>query len=309
MKTVFLHIGTHKTGSTSLQFFLDRAAPALRKQGVLYPQAGRSERLPFAHHALAWDILKTEEAPRKDVWRAVKEEIAAWTGDEVVLSCEDFSLCNDAQTTEVVGKLEGFRVEVVVYVRKPIDYALSAYKQYLMSLGHRSLEEHLRDFAERCDYLSLVRRWETRPGVDAVHVRLFDKARRAAGVEADFAKVIGADFKPLAPFVGAPVNVSHADEVLRTIRAVNRTARNVEKYAKSRRIVAGIARRMRRAVYKKHYAGRALVAALRPWFASDALRWEVDARTWKRWRDGIEERHHTFLEAYVDPEDRRYLKL
>ncbi|WP_456427871.1 hypothetical protein [Rhodocaloribacter sp.] len=309
MKTVFLHIGTHKTGSTSLQFFLDRAAPALRKQGVLYPRAGRSERLWFAHHPLAWVVLKTEETPAEDVWGDVKAEIAGWAGEKVVLSCEDFSLCNDAQTTEVVGPLEGFRVEVVVYVRKPIDYALSAYKQHLASNGHRSLEEHLRDFAERCDYLSLVRRWEACAGVDAVRVRLYDKVRRSAGVEADFAEMIGVDFEPLAPFVGAPVNVSHADDVLQTIRAVNRTARNVEKYAKSRRIVAGIARRMRRAVYKKHYAGRVLVAAMRPWFASDALRWEVDARVWRRWRDGVRERHRAFLEAYVDPEDRRYLKL
>ena len=309
MKTVYLHIGTHKTGSTSLQFFLHRAEAALRERGVLYPRAGRSERLWFAHHALAWAVLKTEEAPAEDVWRAVKEEIAAWTGDEVVLSCEDFSLCDDAQASEVVGMFEGFRVEVVVYLRKPIDYALSAYKQHLTSNGHRSLEEHLRDFAERCDYLSLVRRWEACPGVEAVHVRVYDKVKRAAGVEADLAEVIGAAFEPLAPFAGAPVNVSHADDVLRTIRAVNRTARNVEKYAKSRRIVAGIARRMRRAVYKEHYAGRALVAAMRPWFASDALRWEVDARVWKRWRDGVRERHHTFLEAYVDPEDRQYLKL
>ncbi|WP_457654581.1 hypothetical protein [Rhodocaloribacter sp.] len=309
MKTVFLHIGTHKTGSTSLQFFLDRADAALREQGVLYLRAGRSKRLWFAHHALAWAVLKTKEAPAEDVWRAVKAEIAAWTGDEIVLSCEDFSLCDDAQAAEVVDRLEGLRVEVVVYVRKPIDYALSAYKQHLTSNGHLSLEEHLRDFAERCDYLSLVRRWEACPGVNAVHVRLFDKVRRAAGVEADFAEVIGARFEPLAPYVGVPVNVSHPDDILRTIRAVNRTARNVEKYAKSRRIVAGIARRMRRAVYKKHYAGRALVSALRPWFESDALRGEVDARAWKRWRDGVRERHRAFLEAYVDPEDRRYLKL
>ncbi len=309
MKTVFLHIGTHKTGSTSLQFFLHRADAALRERGVLYPRAGRSERLWFAHHALAWEVLKTAEAPKEDVWRALKAEIEAWTGEKVVLSCEDFSLCDDAQAGEVVGMFEDFRVEMVVYLRKPTDYALSAYKQHLASNGHRSLAEHLRDFAERCDYLSLVRRWEACAGVDAVRVRLYDRARRAAGVEADFAEMIGVDFEPLTPFVGAPVNVSHADDVLRTIRAVNRTARNVEKYAKSRRIVAGIARRMRRSVYKNHYAGRALVAAMRPWFGPDALQGEVDAHEWKRWRDGVRERHRAFLEAYVKPENRRYLKL
>src|ERR1700690_4476721 len=37
--TCFLHIGTEKTGTTSIQNFLSKNRPRLKKQGIIYPRS------------------------------------------------------------------------------------------------------------------------------------------------------------------------------------------------------------------------------------------------------------------------------
>lgn len=39
MKTFTLHIGTEKTGTTTLQSFLSKNRDALSKQGIIYPKS------------------------------------------------------------------------------------------------------------------------------------------------------------------------------------------------------------------------------------------------------------------------------
>src|SRR6202022_3469950 len=55
MPRCFIHIGTHKTGTTSIQHLLSRNSSALRQMGYYYPDAGRLELHP-GHHNLAWGI-------------------------------------------------------------------------------------------------------------------------------------------------------------------------------------------------------------------------------------------------------------
>ncbi len=57
MKTVYLHIGTHRTGSTSIQRFMANAEEALAEQGIIYPKTGRPDTdwtNQYGHHELAW---------------------------------------------------------------------------------------------------------------------------------------------------------------------------------------------------------------------------------------------------------------
>lgn len=53
-RRMILHAGTPKTGTTSMQFFLDGQRQALRRQGILYPQEGLARmRVPkhqWLHH-------------------------------------------------------------------------------------------------------------------------------------------------------------------------------------------------------------------------------------------------------------------
>jgi hypothetical protein len=55
--TVFIHAGTHKTGTTALQRFLGANERALLESGLHYPRQGRVE---WGHHNLAWELYAPE---------------------------------------------------------------------------------------------------------------------------------------------------------------------------------------------------------------------------------------------------------
>ena len=59
-RTAFVHVGTHKTGTTSLQSMLAANAKILRAAGVLVPLAGRVERGSAGHHNVAWELLRDQ---------------------------------------------------------------------------------------------------------------------------------------------------------------------------------------------------------------------------------------------------------
>lgn len=56
IRTCFVHIGTHKTGTTSLQVALNRHCTELDGQYYLYPRTGRPTMAPDGHHNIAWEI-------------------------------------------------------------------------------------------------------------------------------------------------------------------------------------------------------------------------------------------------------------
>ena len=54
---LYLHIGFHKAGSTTLQTFLRDNAPALARAGVVYPEIGRDpEAIAAASHAIKGSV-------------------------------------------------------------------------------------------------------------------------------------------------------------------------------------------------------------------------------------------------------------
>src|SRR5215203_3005331 len=91
----FLHIGTHKTGSTSLQVLLYAHPTVLQAHGCLYPKTGRSPDSPAGHHDIAWEI--SGDARHQRAYGTIDDlavEIASVPHD-IILSSEDFecSIC------------------------------------------------------------------------------------------------------------------------------------------------------------------------------------------------------------------------
>src|SRR5436189_3975572 len=68
MTNCFLHIGTGKTGTTSIQRFMTGNRDALRARGYLFPHApgnGRQQVLTlYARNATHWPLTRIREASR-----------------------------------------------------------------------------------------------------------------------------------------------------------------------------------------------------------------------------------------------------
>ena len=304
MKTVFIHIGMHKTGTTSLQLFMSRASKELAKQHILYPRSGRSEsfrKINDGHHNLAFFLRKKRDVILDKEWVELAIEIENWNGDRAVISSEEFHPLKEVGIAQIKKYLTDCDLHAIVYVRNPLSYARSAYKQRMkMGTYAGGFGTFIRDHVEHLDYGALLRRWEEGLGAGRVLLRIFDKAMKNPGLEKDFCEVIGADFEPLRSFVDRPANVSPSDRVIATMRRINRLTWWMSEGRRRR----GWPSRLRAAVRRETRKGT-LVRSVLSLGVSNSL---VKPEDIDHLRDVIGERHEAFLERYVAPEDRDFLR-
>ena len=136
----FIHAGTHKTGTTSLQDMLARNAPAFARANVAIVRAGRPVALAnsefVGNQNLAWQLV---DDPRFDPRAGTLADFTAELGSTphhiAIVTSEDFSLAFDRP-----GALEalreavtdaGFRPIVVMYLRDQAGYAQSLYSMFV----------------------------------------------------------------------------------------------------------------------------------------------------------------------------------
>lgn len=197
MRNCFIHIGTHKTGTTSIQHLLSRNSSALEERGYFYPQAGRLDWLP-GHHNLAWEIsgdlrYRSDYGSIDDLIREVKNK-----SEHIILSSEDFgwSLYNGSNGSKfsdfiLLLQSSGFLVTVILYVRNQIDYLPRAYLTALecgVKLSWREWEYF------NVDYCDLLRRVHENANVDVI-VRSYDQAR--ASICRDFLSIFNLTLRDL----------------------------------------------------------------------------------------------------------------
>ena len=209
MRTLTLHIGTEKTGTTTLQHWLASNRAALRAQGILYPRTpGERNHVGLALYAGAYhrlgDLLAAESLQGRRQWRAYRQELAerlhaeieAADAPQVVLSNEHCSsrLLSDRSVARLAALLRGLgqRVRIVLYLRRQDAFLLSRYSTLIRGGGRLSLP--LIAFFARADYdyARLVDRWARVFGADAISIRVFAPEHFMGGrLETDFQQAVG----------------------------------------------------------------------------------------------------------------------
>lgn len=192
MKRFLLHIGRHKTGTSSLQHFLFLNRAQLEAQGLYYPKSGLAQ---VAHHDIARHLhVKQRQAlppPERrrlaQTMRALREEISPRT-DTVLLSSEAFQNC---QPQWLAAHFVPQDTRVVVYIREQVDYLVSSYQQKVHATGYAaSLAEYADEVA--INYDAFLTRWERVFGRERVQVRAYSRTRLVEGdIVADFGGVLG----------------------------------------------------------------------------------------------------------------------
>ncbi len=204
----WIHAGTHKTGTTSIQAFLGENEPALAASGVLIPRTGRVDSALGAHHNVAWQL---NGDPRFDAARggvdALTEELADSGARCACISSEDFELLwnrTDGALTVLRAAIEraGFAPHVVVYLRPQSTYCVSMYAE-LVRDGYRvDFAEYLGDVVRlgtfrrgphlgtAFDYPRLLGAFAAAFGAAAVHVRRYRESAADAALPAQFAALV-----------------------------------------------------------------------------------------------------------------------
>jgi hypothetical protein len=207
MRTVYLHIGTYKTGTTSIQVSLGAGRSRLEEVGLLFPRTGIPRHDPTGHHNIGLELMgdpgfRSEDGTIDDLLNEIGS-----SRHDVVVSTESFGsavhLPDRWRLFLEKLRLHADRIVVVVYLRNQVGYASSLYLQFLRHGYSKTFDAFLTEVIARrtvqtsstgrfsfCyrEVLSLLPRGD---GIEIV-VRSYDRTA-PDGVVSDFFAVLGAD--------------------------------------------------------------------------------------------------------------------
>ena len=129
---VLVHIGPHKTGTSSLQSVAEVTRSALLAHGVTYPGTAG------AHHVEAKALRRlaggwthdAEASPDVEQWSRLVAEVARTPG-RVLLSSEFFAQADDEAQARMVRDVGPERIHVLTAARNPAALATSTWQQVL----------------------------------------------------------------------------------------------------------------------------------------------------------------------------------
>ena len=191
--TLHLHIGLHKTGSTSLQSFLMHNRATLARHGVLYPTVGRAA--GPSHVNLLRELAADE---RFDPDRGTWSDVLMGAGTDVrriIISSEGLSLLEPDTVKELRRRLDGRPVQVIVYLRPQEVRLWSIYVQRVRD--GRTFEPFPEFLMRHRDerwfrYHDLLTPWATIFGTERVRVQVVDRERLIGGsLSTDLLAAIG----------------------------------------------------------------------------------------------------------------------
>jgi hypothetical protein len=130
-KTLIIHGGMHKTGSSVIQRTLYANRELLLGQGILYPLTGLIYDFEAGHRHLGLKKALENSAKSIDVFRQFNQEVDKSKCSVIILSHEDI-LSPGRSTLEGVRLLtENYDVKLICYFRDPIQYFNAKYKEWV----------------------------------------------------------------------------------------------------------------------------------------------------------------------------------
>jgi hypothetical protein len=196
--TLDLHIGLHKTGTSTLQSFFVTNETTLRRHSIVYP---RTERKDTSHYAIS-RVLGTEDALKSVMvdWHA---ECAQFQHALVSAECLSNAFLNkDILSRFCDAAARHFHTRIIIYLRRQDELKTSVYGQVAREWFQGSIfdENHY-----EYDHLKRLEILETAVGKDNLIVRRY---RHDQKVEHDFLAIYGLSagqgFEPVAPENIAP---------------------------------------------------------------------------------------------------------
>ena len=189
--TRLLHIGPHKTGTTSIQGALFAAKDEMARHGVAWPATTRHP-MEAVLAACACTGMMGDIQPTERHWERLLDQVRATGRRTSVISSEFFADAPDDDTVRrIVEQLGGDRVHVLVTLRPLARIMPSQWQQYVQNglrMGYEDWLEHMLrkppydkpnpSFWRRHRHDRLVERWARVVGPERVTVVVVDDRDR-----------------------------------------------------------------------------------------------------------------------------------
>lgn len=208
-KNILLHIGTEKTGTTTLQLWLARNRATLKSDGFLYPVSpGEQNHIGLSVYAGEFkrvrDLCLSQRLPDNDAkasWsrdfaEKLHQEILDFEGPNVILSNEHcWSRLADEDS---LGRLHDLlspiaeNFKILCYFRPQHELLWSGYSTRLKSGYTEPFVVPSKFVEKQFRYFEVVQHWARIFGRASLELKVYDRARLARGVlEREFGDFAG----------------------------------------------------------------------------------------------------------------------
>jgi len=246
-KTIYLHVGTHKTGTTSIQRFLYANSKFLNLEGFDYLVGNCVWQ---GHHPLGWGFQGAMKAINKycpwnhyGVINRLEDEIASSPYDNFIISSENlFLIDNKPFIDNFFARFTNFNFKVIVYLREQVSFLESWYLE-LIKADYYKLEEDFEQFIENprynLDYYSALKKWEDYVGKENLHVFNFKEESKNGNLLLNFSKTIGLKmFDSYTIPLKANEKISYSQMI--ELREVNRLHLSYDEWYKAKKEILDI---------------------------------------------------------------------
>lgn len=189
-KEIILHIGSPKTGTTSLQAFCTRNRDILAKLNLLYPKTGC---VNVAHHELAWAVNPLgPKINAQPLYDQLASEIENSDCTRILVSSEVFFVASDI--VKLRQLLANYKVKVYAYLRRQDQWYQAMYSQYIKENRYRltdspSDSDVMEIILKHLDYSSLLDLWAE--NFDSVAARPYEGGVVGENIISDFFSMVG----------------------------------------------------------------------------------------------------------------------
>ncbi len=252
---VMLHIGAHKTGTTSVQAALFAASSDLEKQGVINLVADGDETAnPAARAVQRLPASGSTGAPvNYQVWTTLVEQVKAHPNQMVSISAEAFAVSESQVIKTIVNDLGLDRLQVVITLRPlgkilPSQWQQDLHGAWLSTNFDEWLRQTLKDaspqkkigpllvphqFWYRHRHDALLQRWADAVGAERITLVVVDEDQKSALPET-FERLLSLEAGTLA----ASATTRNQSMTLPEMQIMQRYGELLESSELGRRIVA-----------------------------------------------------------------------
>ena len=188
-RTIFIHIGLEKTGTTSIQDFLFNNTEKLKNKSIFYPTILGENQISLCIYSAQRKNVGNLAPEKQEI--KIKENLPQ-TIQSIIKrfdksNCENLVFSNEhlssrLKNTNDIENLKrlfdhcNYPVKIVVYVRNQVDLLESLYFEGIKAGGKENLDDWANKFSYfELDYMKLLSEWESVFGKESIIVRLFDR--------------------------------------------------------------------------------------------------------------------------------------
>jgi hypothetical protein len=235
-KTLILHIGHYKTGTTALQVFFHQHLEFLSKAGVDYPDVWMHN---SKHSAFAFSLLRaagvgklmydySDPTKPEKMWGDLFKAVLESEQPNVLISSEEFMRIGQfPRAREALQKIlenrpEGIKVKAVAYLREPGAHLHSWYNQLIkMRFRVADINRAVNGDIEEIhyNYERALGPWIEMLGAENVSIRPYVKdPANPAALHEDFVEYLGTNLPPDLLKIEKDPNPRMDDRVVELVR-------------------------------------------------------------------------------------------